>query len=126
MNDDIIIPGAFFERIMTERIEAMAEVKRLKAQLEGNGRGDLLEYNERLKSEHSKLYDLLNRILGDDGPDVDAYLDGHVEAPHVPSLKQALKEARSELASDTCIDCGVEWPKCQCPNGEWWRDAGRL
>ncbi|NBT36170.1 MAG: hypothetical protein EBT03_11680 [Betaproteobacteria bacterium] len=41
-------------------------------------------------------------------------------------LCEALDEARDELNGHTCIDCGIVWPRCECPNGQWWRDAGEL
>jgi hypothetical protein len=41
-------------------------------------------------------------------------------------LCEALEEARGMLSDDTCIDCGTVWPRCECLNGRWWRDAGEL
>lgn len=43
-----------------------------------------------------RMADLLSRILGDDGPDIDAYLDGHVEAPSVPTLQKERRELTRE------------------------------
>lgn len=48
--------------------------------------------------EVGRLNDLLNRILGDDGPDIDAYLDGHVEIPSVPGLCMQRDALVKELA----------------------------
>lgn len=48
------------------------------------------------RREINKLRDLLNQILGDDGPDLDAYLDGHVEAPNVPALVARVRELTRE------------------------------
>jgi regulator of replication initiation timing len=59
-----------------------------------------------LEQENARLRDLLNRILGDDGPALSAYLDGHVEVPSVPALQtqrnklvEGLKEGDLRCAS---------------------------
>lgn len=40
--------------------------------------------------------------------------------------KAALRTFMREYDDDTCIECGEDWPKCECPNGQWWRDAAAL
>lgn len=61
------------------------------------------------------------RLLGSEAPAPRAVPNGEVEA-----LRAALREARLELDENCCLDCGADWPYCDCPNGQWWRDAGKL
>lgn len=70
------------DRLAKERDEARAEVKRITHNIVQTERHAVL-----LEQENARLRDLLNRILGDDGPDLSAYLDGHVETPSVPALQ---------------------------------------
>ena len=58
------------------------------------------------QSENAKLRDLLNRILGDEGPDLDAYLDGHVVAP---SLDEARTQAVQAFLSQKGKESGIDW-----------------
>lgn len=57
------------------------------------------------EKEVLRLNALLNRILGDEGPDLDAYLDGHVEAPSVPKLHAEIRHLRSVLEDFAEYDC---------------------
>lgn len=41
-------------------------------------------------AEVGKLRDWASKIIGDSGPDLDAYLDGHVEAPDLKELNKEL------------------------------------
>lgn len=70
------------QQLRRERDEARAEVKRITHNIVQTERHAVL-----LEQENARLRDLLNRILGDDGPDLSAYLDGHVETPSVPALQ---------------------------------------
>lgn len=45
----------------------------------------------RLQEENKKLRDLASKFIGDEGPDLDAYLDGHVEVPDVREMKKGIK-----------------------------------
>lgn len=44
----------------------------------------------------------------------------------VKALKTALEEARTELADNSCLNCGEIWDCCRCRNGSWWRKAAYL
>lgn len=56
-------------------------------------------------SDDAELRDLLSRILGDDGPDLDAYIDGHAEPPSVPVLHARIAALEAELkATEAAFD----------------------
>lgn len=44
-----------------------------------------------LKSEHERLLNWASKVIGDNGPDLGAYLDGHVEVPAVGELKKQVE-----------------------------------
>lgn len=50
----------------------------------------------------------------------------NIAAERTADLAMALHEARNELADEQCSECGERWGLCECPNGEWWRNAGAL
>lgn len=45
----------------------------------------------RLQEENKKLRDLVSKLIGDTGPDLDAYLDGHVEIPDVGEMRKGIR-----------------------------------
>lgn len=53
---------------------------------------DILKRASEAEVERNRLRDLLSRILGDEGPDLDTYMDGHASVPHVPSLYKRIRD----------------------------------
>ena len=65
------------------RESAMAAGDIMKAQLDS-----LKEEYEVMRQDVVKLRDCASKVIGDGGPDLDAYLDGHVELPTVELKKE--------------------------------------
>jgi len=83
------------------RLKMTAEQEMVWERLVAQARQELEAAQQRV----SRLENLLNRILGDDGPDLDAYLDGHVTAPSVKGLLElAMQNAQVADAYRVTVD----------------------